>query len=160
MSALDYGAIVIKNGKLMNTDRFSNMKHCVGWDDSYKDYGDNSALNGNYFAYIGDVENTICFYKTMICVVEMHPDSLRKRYKMFGGKVKWKHKIGNADCTVTYKNDYYVLKWNYKNDKYKVYFGYGVDIDTYKKWHIVNYYKSWIALLDIFVYKIKSLFDK
>jgi hypothetical protein len=30
----------------------------------------------------------------------------------------------------------------YKGDEYKVYFGYGVDIGLYKKWRMVNYFRT------------------
>jgi hypothetical protein len=46
------------------------------------------------------------------------------------------------EMKVTKRNGYYVFKWKYKGDKYKVYFGYGVDFDYYKKYKIVNYYRS------------------
>lgn len=55
---------------------------------------------------------------------------------------KWICPTKYNDIIVTKRNGYYVCRWKYKGDKYKVYFGYGVDFDYYKKWHIVNYYRS------------------
>ena len=49
---------------------------------------------------------------------------------------------------------------NYNGDKYKVYFGYGVDFDAYKKWHIVNYYRSLPFYWRNFIYNISRLFAK
>jgi hypothetical protein len=55
---------------------------------------------------------------------------------------KWEKWLCGSNIKVTKRNGYYVCKWTYNGDKYKVYFGYGVDLKSYKKWHIVNYYRS------------------
>ncbi len=55
------------------------------------------------------------------------------------GEYKW-----HDNLVVKKKNGYYVCRWKYKGDKYKVYFGYGVDLGLYKKTkliHFVNYYR-------------------
>lgn len=167
MAMIDYGAIAFKNGKLISTEMFTPMKDMVGWedteDDKYHDYNADKdipiGLNGNYFAYIGDRDCTVAFYKQQLVLVERYKD----------GDFKYEHEYFNCtnyiwsrwEChtfhgeffnkiRITKKNGYLVCKWVYKNDKYKVYFGYGVDLDSYKKWRIVNYYRSPI-------YKIKKV---
>lgn len=57
---------------------------------------------------------------------------------------------------VTKRNGYYVFKWKYKGNRYKVYFGYGVDIDYYKKYRIVNYYRS----PEFRLYKVRRWFEE
>ena len=56
------------------------------------------------------------------------------------------------NVTVTKRNGYYVCKWKYKGNKYKVYFGYGVDLPYYKKYRMVNYYRS----PEFFVYNVRD----
>lgn len=174
MAMIDYGAIAFKNGKLISTEMFTPMIDMVGWEDTEQDvyesrphstdepasnYMKPIKLNGNYFAYIGDKDCTIAFYKEQLVLVE--------RYR--AGYFKYEHEWFN--CTnyiwsrweshtfhgefynkirVSKRNGYLVCKWRYKDDKYKVYFGYGVDLNSYKRWRIVNYYRSPI-------YKIKKL---
>ena len=64
MAMIDYGAIAWKNGKLISTEMFTPMKDMVGWDDSDLDV-ENPLVN-NYFAYIGDKDFTIMFYKDIM----------------------------------------------------------------------------------------------
>jgi hypothetical protein len=78
VAMIDYGAIAFKNGKLISTDMFTPMKDMVGWEDSDKDtYEYNGKekclkLNGNYFAYIGDKDITIGFYKEQIFIAKKY----------------------------------------------------------------------------------------
>ena len=153
---LDYGAIAFKNGKLISTEMFTPMIDMVGWEDTDKDkyhnYQTNKdeplELNGNYFAYIGDKECTLAFYKEQIVIVSRYKDDGTFRYdhEYLNGTgytwSKWEDYAGGSNITVTKRNGYLVCKWKYKGDKYKVYFGYGVYLPSYKKWHIVNYYRS------------------
>ena len=50
----------------------------------------------------------------------------------------------NKDVEIVIKpkrfHNYYVCHMKYNGDKYKVAFGYGVDLEYYKKWHIIDYY--------------------
>jgi hypothetical protein len=159
MSMLDYGAIVLKNGKLVNDELATPMIDMVGWEDSEDDYYHEYVTNKNYaektpirlkdeyFAYIGDSECTVSFYKTVIAIVERIEDHhFTKHVEYLGNSYytwrKWEKVAGGAFLTVTQRNGYLVCKWKYKGDKYKVYFGYGVDVDFYKKWHMINYYRS------------------
>lgn len=157
MAYIDYGAIAFKNGKLISTDMFTPMKDMVGWEDTEEDYYcecydggfHNCPLKakGNYFAYIGDEEYTVCFMKDYITMLEKLDGNRYCRTgesfsRPFYGWSKWEGYFGCTNIKVTPRNGYYVCKWKYKGDKYKVYFGYGVDLSYYKKWHMVNYYRS------------------
>ena len=173
MAMIDYGAIAFKNRKLISTDMFTPMKDMVGWEDSegdvYRNYNkdkdESLKLKGNYFAYIGDKDCTLAFYKCQMVIAERYNDGTFSYHHEYFNCTnytwsKWESNyLGNslADFTkakVTKRNGYYVCKWKYKGDKYKVYFGYGVDLDYYKKYHIVNYYRSPKYRL----YEIKSWF--
>ena len=149
MAMIDYGAIVFKNGKLITHDMFTPMKEAVGWEDVGKVeldyYGEPLHLKGQYFTYIGDSEATIGFYKNGIKVVQNYGKDIFQHYECFQNEYKWSKwtdYIGNSECVVKHRNGYYVLRWKYKGDKYKVYFVYGVDLGSYEKWRIVNYYRS------------------
>ena len=161
MAMIDYGAIAFKNGKCIQTDMFTPMIDMVGWEDSDKDYDIKEVgndiplcLKGNYFAYIGDRYLTVAFYKTHMEIVlkdEYAPHQFTVKGEWFGDeKFKgWKKWVdwGYTDAhdeyhiKVTKRNGYYVCKMKYLYNKYKVYFGCGVDYGAYKKWHIVNYYR-------------------
>ena len=160
MAMLDYGAIVIKNGKLINDKLFTPMIDMVGWEDTendtYKDeHGDTRPLDlkDNYFAYIGDKDCTIAFFKTHITIVYWTIcDCWRCTHEYFASSnYTWTRSedyVGVNDdgsfvkLVLTKRNGYFVCKWKYKGDRYKVYFGYGLSPSHYKKWRIVNYYRS------------------
>lgn len=166
MAMIDYGAIAFKNGKCIQTGMFTPMIDMVGWEDTN---GDNTRhwnrgienweklnLTGNYFSYIGDEYLTVVFYKELIRIVtkcdDDNPHMCDVRSEWFGLE-KFKHWTKWADwgfannrqrydIKVTKRNGYYVCKMKYNGDKYKVYFGYGVDYSYYKDWHMVNYYRN------------------
>lgn len=167
MAMSDYGAIAFKNGKLISTEMFTPMIDMVGWEDTDSDvyetrshivgepesnYIEPLRLKDNYFAYIGDKDCTLAFYKTHMTIVTKYNDgTFTKETEFFGSTYytwsKWETYAGLCDGTfprvrVTHRNGYYVCKWKYKGDRYKVYFGYGVDLPYYKKYRIVNYYRS------------------
>ena len=151
---MNYGAIAFKNGKLISTDMFTPMMDMVGWEDDEQDKYHNYQsdkdetlkLNGNYFAYIGDADCTVAFYKTIMRIVEKVDGEFFNTTEYFGNTyytwLKWENWLCGNDIKVTKRNGYYVCKWKYKGNKYKVYFGYGVDIYFYKKWRIVNAYRT------------------
>ncbi len=171
MSIIDYGAIAFKNGKLISTNMFTPMEQTVGWKDTNKDVyraydcNDNYVykplnLKGNHFVYIGDRDCTIAFYKGWMIILEKSDDPdttsdeyLKSNHLTCYSKscedflynhytwIKWQYYAGREDITITRRNGYFVCKWKYKENKYKVYFGYGVDFSSYKKWHMVNYYR-------------------
>lgn len=148
MAMIDYGAIAWKNGKLISTDMFTPMKDMVGWDDSGSD-GDESLID-NYFAYIGDKDFTLAFYKSMMQIYNPHftydDDVVYFGGERFKGWKKWEMwTISNhQDVEIVVKpkrfHNYYVCHMEYNGDKYKVAFGYGVDLEYYKKYHIIDYY--------------------
>lgn len=154
MAMIDYGAIAFKNGKIISTDMFTPMIDMVGWEDTEKDTYHNYntdkdeplKLNGNYFAYIGDKDCTVAFYKTYIRIVENINGEFFNESEFFCNAyytwTKWNCWRSGGNIKVTKRNGYYVCKWKYKGDKYKVYFGYGVDLDCYMKYRMVNYYRS------------------
>lgn len=174
MAMIDYGAIAFKNGKLMNTEMFGDMKEMVGWEDTDEDVksdGSPLGLNGNYFAYIGDREITVAFYKCIMCIAEKHLDVERNYYFVEHEHFncsnyiwsRWEQFLGGyrngSNMKVTKRNGYYVCKWKYKGDRYKVYFGYGVDVDYYQKWHVVNAYRTPAFLWRQNIREIKDKID-
>lgn len=150
MAMIDYGAIAWKDGKLISTDMFTPMIDTVGWHDD--------DINGNYFVAIGDKELTLAFYKGIMKVFnKRHANSTYGDYTVhFGAEdfYKWKYWkdfqiTNNGDVNIIVKpkrfHDYYVCKMKYNGHKYKVAFGYGVDLDGYKKWHMIDYYRiPWV----------------
>lgn len=187
MAVIDYGAIAFKNGRLVSTGMFTSVEDMIGLqDDGTLTYTSLDtvqqkmplSLNGRYFACIGDTDLIVCFYKTTMevfvkCFDNNDTDYVLRLYEWFGsepfrGWKVWKETIGvwsrnvhkAVEIKVKRRNGYYVCKMNYNGDKYKVYFGYGVDFDAYKKWHIVNYYRSLPFYWSNFIYNVSRLFAK
>ena len=162
MAMIDYGALALKNGKLLSTEFFGEMKEMVGWEDTEKDVYESRChtfdepeseymlpiqLKNNYFAYVGDKDCTLAFYKEMIVIVERYNDGTfykKDQWLTRNGYTwsKWEAYVCGSFVKVTKRNGYLVCKWKYKGDKYKVYFGYGVDVGYYQKYHIVNAYRT------------------
>ena len=99
MAMIDYGAIAWKNGKLISTDMFTPMKDMVGWDDSDLDI--EPPLKGNYFAYIGDKDFTLAFYKDTMRIC--HPirsydnDTIYFGSESFEGWKRWRNQLISSD---------------------------------------------------------------
>ena len=175
MAMIDYGAIAWKNGKLISTDMFTPMKDMVGWTDSDLDI--EPPLEGNYFAYIGDKDFTLAFYKNVMRIYNLacsyDNDSIFFGSESFEGWREWGFWTMTNDnkCVeVIVKpkrfHDYYVCHMKYNGDKYKVAFGYGVDLEYYKKWRIIDYFGTpWYKIgsrwrdiwydIKLFLYDIK-----
>ena len=174
MAMIDYGAIAWKNGKLISTDMFTPMKDMVGWDDSDLDI--EPPLKGNYFAYIGDKDFTLAFYKDIMRIHHpTHPndnDTIYFGSELFEGWKRWRYwTITNGkyvEVIVKPKrfHNYYVCHMKYNGDKYKVAFGYGVDLGYYEKWRIIDYFGTpWYKIgsrwrdmrydIKLFLYDIK-----
>ena len=155
MAMIDYGAIAWKDGKLISTDMFTPMEDMVGWS--------HTTFKDNYFAYIGDKDLTVMFYKDTMRIY--CPSSLIKDDMVylsggpFEGWRSWKrwYMVNSVDDTAEIIvrprrfHDYYICTMTYRGHKYKVAFGYGVDLNYYKKTHIIDYYgtpwfrvKSWL----------------
>ena len=146
MAMVDYGAIAWKDGKLISTDMFTPMEDMVGWTDNGK-----YKLEGDYFAYIGDKDLVIGFYKNIMHICYCSDDGYIEEPIWFGwenfkGWRKWKDlfSIGDDYVEIIVRprrfHDYYICKMKYRGHKYKVAFGYGVDLGYYKKTHIIDYY--------------------
>lgn len=150
MAMIDYGAIAWKNGKLMSTDMFTPMKDMVGWDDSDLDI--ENPLVDNYFAYIGDKDFTLAFYKSTMRIYNStfscDNHTIFFGSERFEGWKRWRlytrAKDENIYIIVKPKrfHNYYVCYMTYNNNKYKVAFGYGVDLKCYKKWRVLDYYRT------------------
>lgn len=167
MAMIDYGAIVIKNGKVVNENQFfMDMLDSVGWTDApEKFYPDctcfdkrtgeslcwdcdkikeggldckgnrheykNNLLRGNYFAYVGDEELTLCFYKSWMAVaVNMKRlDGIYPRYFEYPSVKSHHYNFNGVNVNVRSidKNSVLVASFKYNGDFYKVVFGYGID---------------------------------
>lgn len=151
MAMIDYGAIAWKDGKLIQTEMFEDMEKMVGWSDE-----GTGKLCGNYFTYIGDEQFTVGFYKHMMKVCNnFYPSESEDVYfsTNFVGWKRWSriYSVGNEYIDIVVKprkfHDYYICKMKYRGHKYKVAFGYGVDIGYYKKTHIIDYYGTpWFGI--------------
>ena len=156
MAMIDYGAIVWKDGKLISTDMFMDMEEAVGWSDEDKNKvlcADlSSVLANNYFAYIGDKDFTIGFYKDVMRIYSAADENYNEMVYFGSGPFeKWScwrkwYFINslNDDAEVIVRprkfHDYYICEMDYRGHHYKVAFGYGVDLKYYKKTHIIDYY--------------------
>lgn len=141
MAMIDYGALVFHNGKLLNENQFfMEMQDSVGWNDE----GNQDCLNGNYFAYVGDAEATVAFYK-YYCEFSYEFNNCRTDYFAW-----WKKECKN--CCVA-NVDYRGMKIkfrkitdgasvtdaeiHYKDKIYHVIFGYGIDCNL-KVWNEIK----------------------
>lgn len=176
---IDYGAIAFKNGKLISTEMSTSMITTCGFSDKNKLLpGRKSPFDGNFSIVIGDKTLVIGFFKTYVAWwYDCFPDEKNPEarydsdgeYFGFSEYVKWKKwekdfYIGlknHANLTVKHKNGYYVAKLKFNGDNYKIYFGYGVDFDFYKKTKRVNYYRSPEYLIKsctiTIIHKLKTL---
>lgn len=150
MAMVDYGAIAWKDSKLISTDMFTDMKDMVGWSDKNDDK--EFKLDGNCFAYIGDKDFTVGFYKSIMriyCPASLIEDeTIYLNGSSFEGWRRWRrwYMIDSIDDTAEIIvrprrfHDYYICEMDYRGHHYKVAFGYGVDLKYYKKTHIIDYY--------------------
>ena len=157
MAMIDYGAIAWKNGKLISTEMFTDMKEMVGWSDNGQ-----HGLEDDYFAYIGDEDLTLAFYKASMRIYNPHftydDDVIYFGSERFRGWKKWElWTISNhKDVEIVVKprrrfHNYYVCYMKYNNDKYKVAFGYGVDLGCYEKYHMIDYYGTpWFRIYALY----------
>jgi hypothetical protein len=151
MAMIDYGAIAFKNGKLISTDMFTPMLETCGFSDEDKRLpGSDVCFDGNHFIVLGNRDIVFGFYKTSIHWWR------NSSYEPSGGEffgisdyVGWKYwhnyfYIENevVEIKVKPRNGYYTSRFSINGDRYKVYFGYGVDFHFYQKTRRVNYYRS------------------
>lgn len=151
MAMIDYGAIAFKNGKLISTEMFTPMRETCGFSDEDKRLpGSDVSFDGNYFVVLGNTDIVFGFYKTAIHWWR------NTSYEPSGGEffgasdyVGWRYwyrfffiKNEVVELKVRPRNGYYVARFSINGDRYKVYFGYGVDFPFYQKTRRVNYYRS------------------
>ena len=157
MAMVDYGAIAWKDGKLISTDMFTPMEDMVGWSDENEDK--EFKLDDNCFAYIGDKDFTVGFYKDVMRIYcpdgEIEDEMIYFGSSPFEGWRCWRRWYfvnsidDSAEIIVRPRkfHDYYICKMKYRGHNYKVAFGYGVDLKYYKKTHIIDYYgTSWFKI--------------
>ena len=186
MAMIDYGAILKKNGKIVNRNQFfMNMEEAVGWTDSPRirhndcNYTDETgyslcmtcpranfihhsdpelgewesfesdcrnnkfsikSIGGNWFAYAGDTEFVVGFYKHQVMTWYKGEQKIHwlrwdytRKYSIYievgGTKLHFKALSENKDA--------YYGRIRYKGDLYEVVFGYGID-PTQSTWNRVK----------------------
>lgn len=183
MAMIDYGAILKKNGKIVNRDEFfMDMETAVGWtdyphvkyedcdcinEDGYSDcencpranreYQANSNyywlisdcrdivpnskhMEGNWFAYAGDTELVIGFYKQMVMTWYKGEQKIHWLRWDYAGKYSINIEVGGTKLhfkALSENKDAYYGRFYYKGDLYEVVFGYGID-PTQSTWNRVK----------------------
>ena len=139
MAFIDYGALLVKNGKVVNKDEtFMNMQNAVGWTDVI-DKKSSETIDGNSFVYLGDEELTLAFYKTFIEIVvnkERYGEVWQLNFKKHEDRYKQTNydkrvlrlNIGQTNIKIKKLTDVvYHLSVKYKGNFYHVFYGYGID---------------------------------
>jgi hypothetical protein len=175
MAMIDYGAILKKNGKIVNRDEFfMDMETAVGWTDyphvKYEDcdcinedgYSDcencpranreyqakanyywlvsdcrdivpnSKHMEGNWFAYAGDTELVVGFYKQMVMTWYKGEQKIHWLRWDYAGKYSINIEVGGTKLhfkALSEKKNAYYGRFYYKGDLYEVVFGYGIDPD-------------------------------
>lgn len=175
MAMIDYGAILKKNGKIVNRDEFfMDMETAVGWtdyphvkyedcdcinEDGYSDcencpranreYQANSNyywlisdcrdivpnskhMEGNWFAYAGDTELVVGFYKQMVMTWYKGEQKIHWLRWDYVGRYSIYLEVGDTKLhfkALSNHKDAYYGRFHYKGDLYEVVFGYGIDPD-------------------------------
>lgn len=183
MAMIDYGAILKKNGKIVNRDEFfMDMETAVGWTDyphvkyedcdcldedgrsdcwncpranreyeasnSYywlvsdcRDIVPNSKhMEGNWFAYAGDTELVVGFYKQMVMTWYKGEQKVHWLRWDYAGKYSIYIEVGGTKLhfkALSKNKDVYYGRFYYKGDLYEVVFGYGID-PTQSTWNRVK----------------------
>ena len=183
MAMIDYGAILKKNGKIVNRDEFfMDMETAVGWTDyphvKYEDcdyidengYSDcqncpranreyqaggsyywvvsdcrdivlnSKPMEGNWFAYAGDTELVVGFYKQMVMTWYKGEQKVHWLRWDYAGKYSIYIEVGGTKLhfkALSKYKDVYYGRFYYKGDLYEVVFGYGID-PTQSTWDRVK----------------------
>ena len=183
MAMIDYGAILKKNGKIVNRDEFfMDMETAVGWtdyphikyedcdylnEDGYSDCWncprancivrkfeeekefvsdcrgvkpDSNHMEGNWFAYAGDTELVVGFYKHMVMTWYKGEQKIHWLRLDYAGKYSIYIEVGDIKLhfkALSKKKDVYYSRFHYKGDLYEVVFGYGID-PTQPTWNRVK----------------------
>lgn len=183
MAMIDYGAILKKNGKIVNRDEFfMDMETAVGWTDyphvKYEDcdcinedgYSDcencpranreyqvnsnyywlisdcrdivpnSNHMEGNWFAYAGDTELVVGFYKQQVMTWYRGEQKVHWLRWDYAGRYSICFEVGGTKLlfkALSSHKDAYYGRFYYKGDLYEVVFGYGIDPDQ-KTWNRVK----------------------
>lgn len=154
MAYIDYGSIAFKNGKCIQNSFFMDMKESVG--------RSIDGIDGNYFSYVGDSDLVIAFYKCqMVIFTDTLVDKVYFNCSKYTGWKSYEDYVIIKDDFVSYKvknlgDNNYEFTMNYKNDSYRVVFGYGIDYGYYKKTGRYNYYKSFGYFVSQIPWRIKN----
>ena len=150
MAMIDYGTILVRDGIIQNRDQMLMEKTDLGCDipDKLALRGDPdrvSFIKGDFFAYAGDMDFMLCFYKYRVLVIfnglyvgdvwityDIKPP-YEKRLNLFGSGIDVIFEcIDHKGRVNEYWNRYeyptkYKVSWEYKGHKYVAYTGYGID---------------------------------
>lgn len=136
MSLIDYGAVLIKNGKVINENQFfMDMEKSVGCKID--------KVDGQYMIYAGDPDFVVATYKTILTVAvnkEIGPMYFglglgKEPYESYRNK-KVRHCYCSNGVHLTIKKIWYGVyhaKFTYKGDFYSIIYGHGIDPD-FKLW--------------------------
>ena len=137
MAMIDYGVVAKKNGKILTTDFFTDMKDALGFSIEKSDCGE--PIEGNYFTYLGDRDFYVGIYKGMLSFFSgnkfiggiydlYHEDGVR------GKKYRHKETINGIEIDIKRldEGNRYYGRFVYKGDLYEFIYGYGVDLDINK----------------------------
>jgi hypothetical protein len=150
MAMLDYGTILVRDGIIQNRDQMFMEKTDLGCDipDKLALRGDPDRvafISGDFFAYAGDMDFMLCFYKYRVLVISNSiyvgdvwiMDDIKppyeKRLDLFGSGIDVTFEcIDHKGRVNEYWNQYeyptkYKVSWEYKGHKYVAYTGYGID---------------------------------
>ena len=130
MAMIDYGAVLIKNGKVMNENQFfMDMESSVGCKID--------GIDGQYSVYAGDSEFVIATYKTVLRVAangKLGPLwfglDREDEYGINANKIIIHERYNGVQFTI--KNIYrgvFHASFTYKGNFYNIIYGYGIDPD-------------------------------
>lgn len=159
MAFVDYGSVVKKNGKIIQTDFFMDMKEAVGfvldevdyeypettWDDEKFNFIETGNIvktkkkvNDEYFSYIGDRDFLICIYKGSLTIISNNNViKIINDISYYDPKMKESYIVNGVKLNIKRTAPgcrRYRLTFEYKGDKYDCFYGYGVDVNK-KAWY-------------------------
>ena len=136
MALIDYGAVLIKNGKVVNQNTmFMDMEESVGCKID--------GMDGQYFVYAGDSELVVATYKMILRVAsngELGPMwfALNNENELYNDKKVRHEYYKGVYLTIKIVSDgVYHVKFTYKGDFYNIIYGYGIDSD-FKIWNDIK----------------------
>ena len=175
MAMIDYGAILKKNGKIVNRDKFfMDMEAAVGWTDNphikYEDCScieggysncencsrahfvhysspglgewdsydsdchgnkpNRNSIGGNWFAYVGDTNFVVGFYKHQVMTWHNGEQKIHWLRWDYGNRYSIYIEVGGAKLhfkALSNSKSVYYGHFHYNGDYYEVVFGYGID---------------------------------